>query len=289
MLPLDLPHFPADLALQLVLAQQHLRFMGQQLVDLPQAGNGPGLLKNHLFVLVPQHDVLGDEIRQMARVPVVQDGGGDLLPQPGSKGCVLGEVAVGLPQQGLQLKLGDAGPGFPHRLHVALEVRLGLPQPAQPRPVLALHDDPHRAVSDAENLSDQGHGAHLVEVLRTGLSRAGLPLGHQKDVLVPLHGPLQCADGDVPLHVKAEDAAREDGQSPQGQHRHIQVFHNIHRSGLLSPAGRPGREKGGSDPPPCCYFDTVTPTPCSAQHMPPVRADNARPCISVIMGPLQDR
>ena len=231
--PLDLPHFPADLALQLVLAGEDLRLPGQQLVDLPQTGHGPELLQHRLLVLVPEHDVLSDEVRQMARLPVIHDRGHDLPAQPGGQRGISGEIGVGLAQQSLQLGVGQAGLPLRHGLHVALEVGLRLPQPAQLCPAPALHHHPHGGIADAEDLTNHRNGAHAVQIPLPRLGLPQLPLGHQEDELLLLHGPLQGADRDVPLHVKADDAAREDGQSTQGQNRYIHgcIFDHIHSVG----------------------------------------------------------
>ena len=242
--PLDLPHLLADLALQLLLAGEDLRLPGQQLVDLPQAGHGADLLQNGLLILVAEHDVLGDEVCQVTGVPVVHHGGGHLLPQAGGQGGVLGKVGVGLAQKSLQLGLGNSRAPLRHGLHVALEVGLGLPQPPQAGAAPALHHHPDRGLPHPENLADHRHRAHREQVARAGLAGSDLPLGHQEDVLVPLHGPLQGADGDLPLHIKAEDAAGEDGQPPQGQHRHVYrgILKHIHLPGSPFPGGSAGRD-----------------------------------------------
>ena len=169
MVPLDLPHLPADLALQLLFAVENLRLPGQQFIDLPQAWHGPQLLQHRLPVLMAQHDVLGNEIRQMAGVPVIHDGDRNLIPQPGGQGGILGKVGVGLAQEGLQMEVGDAGLHLPDRLHVALQIGLCLPQPPQLCPALALHHHAHGGFAQPKDLPDYRHGADTVQILLPGL------------------------------------------------------------------------------------------------------------------------
>ena len=105
-------------------------------------------------------------------------------------GGVVAEIGVGLPQQGLQLEIGDAGAELPHRLHIALEIGFRLPQPAQPGAALPLCQHTDGAVADPQDLADQGNRAHLVDVLLPRFRHIDLPLGYQEDLLVGLHGPL---------------------------------------------------------------------------------------------------
>ncbi len=55
----------------------------------------------------------------------------------------------------------------------------------------------------------------------SGAFTADLPLGHQEDVLIGLHGPLQGRDGDRPLHVKGQCHVWKHRQAPEGQNGQI--------------------------------------------------------------------
>ena len=98
--------------------------------------------------------------------------------------------------EGVQ-ELADAvahGSGFLHHLHVALQIRLRLPQAAQPCPASALHHHPQGGFSQPQDLGHPGNGAHGVKVLLPRSVRVQFPLGHQKDLLTGFHGHFQGLD-----------------------------------------------------------------------------------------------
>ena len=111
------------------------------------------------------------------------------------------------------------------QLHIGLQEGLGLPQAAQGRPVQSPGDDPHAGIRGLDDLEDTAHGADGVQVLLLRLLHTDLPLGYQQQLPVALHGVLQCQDGYLALRVEAQRLAREGGQPPQGQHRHILCGH----------------------------------------------------------------
>ena len=220
LVPLVADQLVPDLALHLVLKAQHVVLPGQEGVQLPQPGEGGELLQNLLLVGVPQGDVLGDVVRQEAGVPAVHNGGHHLLRHAAGLLGVLSEQGVGLPQQCLRpgaLPHGLGGGLLRHRLHVGLEEGLRLPQPPQMGPLAALHHDPDGGLAQPQDLGDVGHRADGVQILLLRRIDADLPLGHQEDVLVGFHGPLQGRDGDPPFHVEGQTHMGKHRQAPEGQ------------------------------------------------------------------------
>ncbi len=227
LLPLGLFQMGPDLSLHLPLKAQHVVFVGQDPVQTLQPQVGVQLLQDLLLVLRPEIDVLGDVIRQIAQVPAVQDRGLHLLRHAPRLLGVLAEQVDGLAQQ--RLRPGAAGEGrrlflLRNGLHVGLEIGRGLPQALQPRPGLALRHDPDGGGGGPQDLGDAGDRADLIEILLLGRGHADLPLGHQKDLLVRLHGVFQRPDGDEPLHLEAQVHMWENRQAPEGQNGNIQGY-----------------------------------------------------------------
>ena len=104
-------------------------------------------------------------------------------------------------------------------------ILLRLLQAADGRPVQSPGDDPHAGIRGLDDLEDTAHGADGVQILLLRLLPTDLPLGHQQQLAVALHGGLQCQEGDLALRVEAQRLAREGGQPPQSQHGHILCGH----------------------------------------------------------------
>ena len=97
------------------------------------------------------------------------------------------------------------------QLHIGLQEGLGLPQAAQAarcRP----GDDPYPGIRGLDDLENAAHGADLVQVLLLGFLDADLPLGHQQQLPVALHGVFQSQDGYLTLRVEAQRLAWEGSQ-----------------------------------------------------------------------------
>ena len=104
---------------------------------------------------------------------------------------------------------------------MGLEEGLRLPQAAQVGPLPPLHHHPDRGLAQPQDLRDVGDRANGVQVLFLRRVHPDLPLGHQEDVLIGLHGPLQGRDGDRPLHVKGQCHVWKHRQAPEGQNGQI--------------------------------------------------------------------
>ena len=218
--PLRADQLVTDLALHLVLKAQHIVLPDQEAVELPQPREGGELLQDLLLVGIPQGDVLGDVVCQEAGVPAVHNGGHHLLRHAVCLLGVLAEQGIGLAEQSLcprALPHGLGGRLLRHSLHIGLEEGLCLPQPPQVGPAPALHHHADGGLAQPQDLGDVGHRADGVQVLLPRLVDADLPLGHQKDVLVALHCPLQSRDGDPPLHVEGQVHMGKHRQAPEGQ------------------------------------------------------------------------
>ena len=230
LVPLGPGQLVPDLAFHLVLKAQNIALPGQEAVELAQPDKGSHLLENLLLVRVAQGDVLRNEVRQISHVPAVHHRGDHLVGHAAHQLDILAELIPGLPQQGLgpgALLEGLADRLLFQQLHVGLQERCHLPEAAQTCPLPALHHNPHRGVGQAQNLRDMGDGTHGIQVLLLRFIDADLPLGHQENLLVRLHGPLQRRNGDGALHVKGQIHMWENRQAPQGQNGNIQCcrFH----------------------------------------------------------------
>ena len=69
--------------------------------------------------------------------------------------------------------------------------------------------------------------AYTVQVVLHRLSGRYLPLRHEEQPPVVLHGVVQCVDGDLPLHIEGQRLIGEGRQTTQGQHGYIHsdTFH----------------------------------------------------------------
>ena len=134
------------------------------------------------------------------------------------------KLVPGLAQQRLGAGAGTEGLGgilLRQQLHIGLQKGFCLPQPVHPGAMAALHDDADRSGRKSQDLDDVGHGTDLIEVCFLRLGNADLLLGHQKDILVILHGPLQGGNGDAALHIEGQVHMGENREAPQGQHGNI--------------------------------------------------------------------
>ena len=224
LVPLGADQLVPDLALHFVLKAQHVVLPHQETVELPQPGEGGEFLQDLLLVGVAQGDVLGNIVRQEAGVPAVHHRGHHLLRHTAGLLGILAEQGVGLAEQGLRpgaLPHGLRGRLLRDGLHIGLEEGLRLPQAAQVGPLPPLHHHPDRGLAQPQDLRDVGDRANGVQVLFLRRVHPDLPLGHQEDVLIGLHGPLQGRDGDRPLHVKGQCHVWKHRQAPEGQNGQI--------------------------------------------------------------------
>ena len=117
---LDAPHALAHLLLHLHLQREHVRLVGEDLVDLHQAADGMQLLENPLAILMAQGDVLRNEIGQMAGVALVEHGGHQIRGDAAHKLLIPAEERICLAQE--RFDAGAVGGGVP--LLEQLNVRL---------------------------------------------------------------------------------------------------------------------------------------------------------------------
>ena len=170
---------------------------------------------------------------------VVHQRGEDLLRHIAGELGIFAEKVEGLAQQGLRPGALAEGLGFRlllQCLHIGLEEGLCLPQTAQPGPAASLHHTAHGGAGKPQDLTDVGHSADGVEILLPRQIHADLPLGHQENLLIGLHGPLQGRNGDAPLYVKGQIHMGEHRKPPQGQYRNVPA-RQFHGGTVLSHLG----------------------------------------------------
>ena len=235
LLPLLLGQFIPNLTLHLALIAQHIPLTGQKAVELPQPHHGGQLLQNRLLIVIPQGDVLRDEIRQIPRLLAVQRRGDHFLSHIACQLGVILKQTPCLPQERFGFRAMVHRLRLLRRLHLPLQIRFQLPQPLQSRTAAAFHHDPQGILPQTQDLRHAGDGADGVEILLRGLFHVDLALGHQKDLLTCLHGHFQRFHGDVTLHVKGQVGMGKNRQAPEGQNGKIQSFrfHNLLLSGEL--------------------------------------------------------
>ena len=175
--PLDLAHPLADLLVNIRLQGGDVNLVEQDLVHDHQPPDGVQLLQHPLAVLVPEVDVGGDGVRQLAGVPDIQHRGHQLIGQIPHQLLIPAKQGVDPPGQGLGAVRGPPTLVL-QQVHVGLEEGLGLPQAAQGRPVQAPGDDAHAGIRGLDDLEDTAHGADGVQILLLRLLDANLPLGY---------------------------------------------------------------------------------------------------------------
>jgi len=222
---LDLRHPLAHLLLHLELQTHDVHLVGEDVIDQLEPLHRVQLIQYPLPVLMPQGQVLGDEIRQTAGITLIQHLRHHLVGHLGGQLLIGAEDGVGLPQQRLRVRGASVG-SILQQLHIGLQKRGGLPQAVQSRPLLTLHQHPHRSLGGLDDLEHMAHRADLVEILLLWLGDADLPLRHQKQTTVALHSVVQRKNGNLPLHVEAYSFAGEGGHAPQRQNGDIDGIHN---------------------------------------------------------------
>ena len=149
---LHLAHPLAHLLIQLHLQGQHLKLMGQNIVDLVQPLRGVQFLQNPLAVIVAQRHVLGDKVRQCAGVTHIQHSGKEIVVQVADHVLILPDKGVRLPQQRLHAGGDSAGKFLLQQLHVGLQKGLGLPHPPHSGPGLPFHHHPQGGLGGLDDL-----------------------------------------------------------------------------------------------------------------------------------------
>ena len=238
---LYLGHTAAYLLLHFALQRDDVHLMGQDIVDDTQALIRVQLLQHPLAVLVPQGDILGDQVGQTAGITAIQHRGGEVFADAVGQLAVFTEEHIGSAYQ--RLAAGRmAGRHLGQQLGLGLQKRLFLPQAVQPCPALTLRDDTHRSVRGLDDLQNMTHRADGVQILLSRLRRGQVLLRHRQQPAVILHGVVQSEDGDIALRVKGHRLPGESRQAAQCQHRNVpgDRFHSC----LLSPAGRRALGKG---------------------------------------------
>ena len=100
--------------------------------------------------------------------------------------------------------------------------RLGLREPVEAHPGLALDDRAHGAVLELDDLGDLGHGADRVQLGRVGdVLLVRLALGDQRDAPTLRHGGVEGGDALVPAHLERDDHLGEDHRLPKRDERQL--------------------------------------------------------------------
>ena len=176
-----------------------------------QAGADTGDFQDTLFLLEIDTHVRGNGVGQAPGLVDTGEGGQHLRRHLLAQVDVFFKLGDGRAQQALDFAFGDvvakylahAGDG-----ETALVV-----DTVHNRPVTAFNQHFNGAVRQLEQLQDVGHGAHLVDVIGTGIIVRGIALGHQQHLLVVGHGKFKGLYGLLPPHE-------------QGQH-HVGINHHI--------------------------------------------------------------
>ncbi|MNE23798.1 hypothetical protein D3C80_1170690 [compost metagenome] len=85
--------------------------------------------------------------------------------------------------------------------------------------LLALDQHFHGAVRQFQQLQDCGNGAHAIQGIFARVVIGRIPLGNQKNLLVPRHRGLERLDGFLTPHEKRDDHVRIDHDIAQWQER----------------------------------------------------------------------
>ena len=117
------------------------------------------------------------------------------------------EKSVHVVNQGIEL---DAGfDDFLAGLDAADQIRLGLRDGHQPRPVLPLADDTCRAIGELEHLEDQADAHHREQVVFAGRVGLGMNLAHEADHAFADHAVVDQPDAARPVDHQRHDRLRE--------------------------------------------------------------------------------
>ena len=120
-------------------------------------------------------------------------------------------------------------------------------------PLQALHQNTHHLPRQLHELLDHGNGSHLIEILQLRVLDLGMPLGDQKDPLIPHHSFLHRRHGLGTVYVKMLYHAGKNGNPPQGKDRHCDnSFFHLRISPLVSLCINEGRCPPFKIHPPVC-------------------------------------
>ena len=216
-LALALLHLPLDPAADALFHLQDVDLGFHETHQVIEAGLQVGHLQDGLFLVQLEGQVGGDGVGQATGIVDTDQGGQDFRRDL----LVEFDVVVELGQQGAAhgLDLGVIRAGFRQGLAPGDEVAALVDEFLNLDPLIALHQHFHRAVGQLQHLQDAGDGAHLVQILETGIVLGCGLLGHQQDVLARLHRRFQGLDGLGPAHEQGDDHVGEDHHVAQGKQR----------------------------------------------------------------------
>ena len=216
-LALGLAHRLLDAVLDLRAQLEDLELLAQEGRRLLEALLGLDGLEDGLLLLGLEVEMERDEVGETA----------GLLDGPGGHEHLLRDR---LAQLGGRLEVADQGPHerlgldvdvrrLLDELDAHLEVRLGLDELDDPEALEPLDERLGRAVGQLELLQDGADAADLVEISDLGLLRLGLPLGHERDVMVAAHRLLEGEDRLLAADEQRHDEVGEQHEVPQRDQR----------------------------------------------------------------------
>ena len=192
------------------------------------------LLQKKLLVLHLEEQVLDDLVKKPLEGLLGKDAGLDFLGHFGHQLAVAFKAAEHRPEQRLLLRQKKLPyplvRGWPDLAHHAGPFHVRLHQGGA---VNALHHDADGVLFRVEKLDDLGHHAHFIEVLLLGVLHGVVPLGHQENLAVALHGLFDGQDGFFPAHVKVQQHGGEHDDPPHGNGRQCNGGGRPDRNGFI--------------------------------------------------------
>ncbi len=173
-LALALVDLGLDLGLDLRAELDHLELAGEDLREAPKPPGHVDGLEQLLLLLGGDAKRAGDQVGEGGGVVEVRDGELELLGQVGDRLDDLGEGALHVAREGLEL--GGLFEHVRHRLDPRNEVRLLADVLEDADALGALDQDPQGAVGDLHHPCHGSRHADAVEVIRAGRCRSPDPL-----------------------------------------------------------------------------------------------------------------
>ncbi|MNZ33443.1 hypothetical protein D3C78_507890 [compost metagenome] len=210
-------HLLLDAAADALLDLQQVDFGIQQRQDVLDALGKLGQLEDFLLLFDLQRHVGGHGVHQAARfVDAVQRGqhlGRHLLAQL--------DILFELAEQAANEYFGFAlaGIALVYQADFGTAVAIHFAEALDGATLLALDQHFHGAVRQFQQLQDGGNGAHAIQGIFARVVIGRIPLGNQKNLLVPRHRGLERLDGFLTPHEKRDDHVRIDHDIAQWQER----------------------------------------------------------------------
>ena len=219
---LALVHAGVDLVVQVALDVHDLAFLPQQGQQLFEAAQQGRFVQDNLLILILEQEVGGHVLAQIQRRIGGNDVIDDILGNLRAVGQVLLKAVLQAADESLDLvALVGRDAAHRHGAYRGLQILFADVELQQTGTGLALDEDLHEVIGDAQHLLDFGNDTVGIQVAKGRFFLIHLALGDEKDAAVGVHGGLDGGNGLGAAHLKMDYIVGENHQPAQGDGRQM--------------------------------------------------------------------